>query len=326
MRYFERMGMEYGRPWEWDSISGSEHSAEEEEMVGSLSDMVNSFMEKDFEGDHHQWEQEQRHSDDDDQNEYESRNNNAARLTEVELRRLICEDRDTLKATLLAEVDKAKQGVLENSRGISCRELMTRLRTRGLDAGICKSKWQKQGWIPGGDHEYIDIIINTDDSNTRYIVELSMAGLFTIARPTIHYATLLQTVPDVYVGTVEEMKQVVKLMCKAMKVSMGCRDMKVPPWRKHEYMKAKWFGCYKRSTKSIISTTESVIAENNNCKDSHHSRIRGRSVGFEVVIVKNNLNGYVVLQSCRDEVSKTRTRLEHGLLATAFRAHQQREF
>ncbi|KAL9666807.1 hypothetical protein QQ045_001149 [Rhodiola kirilowii] len=186
---------------------------------------------------------------------------------------------------------------------------MSRLRARSLDAGLCKSRWQNQGGIPAGAYEYIDIV--TD--NTRYIVELSLADHFNIARPTSHYATLLETVPEIFIGTAEEMKQVVKLMCQGMQVSMESRDMKVPPWRKDEYMKAKWFGSYKRTTKAVVPTKESVA----------ESSCRERSVGFYVVVQNPSLSEFVKVvnsTTCRGEMSRKKTRMDYGLLAAVLQA------
>ncbi|CAM8979543.1 unnamed protein product [Rhodiola kirilowii] len=279
----------------------------------SLSDMVNSFLEKDlYEGGQAGLDDDQRDDEDGDPGENQDELAKSNWETKIELRRLMCMEK---KRSLLAEVDKAKRA-LEDSTSFSSsslsgfsRQLMSRLRARGLDAGLCKSRWQNQGGIPAGAYEYIDIV--TD--NTRYIVELSLADHFNIARPTSHYATLLETVPEIFIGTAEEMKQVVKLMCQGMKVSMGSRDMKVPPWRKYEYMKAKWFGSYKRTTKAVVPTKESVA----------ESSCRERSVGFDVVVQNPSLSGFVKVvnsTTCRGEMSRKKTRMEYGLLAAVLQA------
>lgn len=103
--------------------------------------------------------------------------------------------------------------------------------------------------FPAGDHEYIDV----NFGGSRYIVEIFLAREFEIARPTSKYRSLLNIFPEIFVGNLEELKGVVKLMCSAMKESMKKRNMHVPPWRRNGYMQAKWFGSYKRTTNHKVS-------------------------------------------------------------------------
>lgn len=123
--------------------------------------------------------------------------------------------------------------------------------------GLCKSKWEKKGHTPLCEYEYIDI----NAKGTRYLVEVSLAGEFTIARPTTYYTSLLQTFPDVFVGKPDEMKQVVKLMCNAIRKSMKSMDIHVPPWRRLTYSEAKWFGDYKRDilSQTVLKTSGNLV-------------------------------------------------------------------
>lgn len=134
---------------------------------------------------------------------------------------------------------------------------------------MCKSKWEKAGNRTSGSYEYIDVNVGV----TRYIVEVSLAGEFEIARATPCYASLLENFPRVFVGKVEELKQVVKIMNRAMKKSMKKMDIYVPPWRRLAYMEAKWFGSYYKRT-----TNE----QNNYQKSSFDSSSfsKKRNVGF----------------------------------------------
>lgn len=125
------------------------------------------------------------------------------------------------------------------------RSLMSFLRQRGYDAGLCKSRWAKTGRHPAGEYEYIDILIS---KNTRYIIEVSLESEFTIARPTKTYQTLLETIPKITVIKPNNLKKVVRLMCAAMRTSLKTKNMTISPWRKNGYMQSKWFGSYKRTT------------------------------------------------------------------------------
>ncbi|KAG6392375.1 hypothetical protein SASPL_146592 [Salvia splendens] len=219
--------------------SGSEHSAD-------LSDLVNSFFEREI--------REQRIGRDG------NRNGNQVEIDDDEfesnsqdsgfhdcLSKLFDRD-DDVGRSIYTEVEKALEFVGgENLSAEFNRRLMARLRSSGFDAGICKSKWEKSGGQPSGSYEYIDV----NAGGSRYIVEVSLAGKFTIARPTAAYTALLNEFPAIFVGRPVEMKQVVNQMSKAIRKSMESVGLNVPPWRRVSYMQAKWFSSYKRTTNEI---------------------------------------------------------------------------
>ncbi|KAJ0682114.1 hypothetical protein HanPI659440_Chr16g0643751 [Helianthus annuus] len=219
--------------------SGSEHSPE---TMMDLSDMVNSFIENgngvvniDFD------------MQVDDESSSDGTDDDMEEIKES-LRRLI-ENGDDVKRNLISKVEKANNDVVEDNRSSQSlgfkRRLMACLRDRGLDAGLCKSKWEKKGGrLLAGNHEYIDVNVK----QTRYIIIVSLLEEFEIARPTAGYASLLEILPEISVFKVEDFKEMVKIMSKAIKMSMKQKKMPVPPWRRREYVQAKWFGSYKRTT------------------------------------------------------------------------------
>ncbi|KAH7858119.1 hypothetical protein Vadar_020176 [Vaccinium darrowii] len=165
------------------------------------------------------------------------------------------DDDDGVKERIRVEVERASLDAGDGPERPGCkRRVMTLLREKGFDAGLCKSKWKQNGRVPSGSYEYVDVYIA---GGTRYIIELSLPGEFTIARPTPNYTSLLQTFPRIFVGKVGELKQIVRLMCNEIKVSMKSADMHVPPWRRHAYMQAKWFGFYKRTTNEVVGKASS---------------------------------------------------------------------
>ncbi|KAE9461625.1 hypothetical protein C3L33_06466, partial [Rhododendron williamsianum] len=163
---------------------------------------------------------------------------------------------------------------------------------------LCKSKWDRIGLFPSGSHEYMDVTV----SGTRYIIEFSLSDEFSIARATECYSSLLQLVHPIFVGKVEELKQVVRLMCNAIKVSMKSMDMHVPPWRRFGYMKAKWFGS------DFERTTGKVTVEMSSGPGSDLGR--QRSVGFGPVPL-------VFSYYCREDFA-SKVGLKVGQLAVAF--------
>ncbi|CAM8989609.1 unnamed protein product [Rhodiola kirilowii] len=292
-RRFERLAIAFAevamiKPCE---SSGSEHSPDS--SLTDLSDLVNSFLEEDdFENGYKN----------DDQDEEGNRPESDDQLgpdseTRDELRSLMCYDSDESRKMIINEVEMAMRfdGV-----NVDKRKLMTRLRERGFDVGICKSKWEKTGRIPSGEFEYMDINM----SNTRYIIELNLASQFEIARQTKGYTTLLNLFPNIYIGKVEELKRVVRIMCAAIKVSLKSADMPVAPWRRNGYMQVKWFGLYKRTTNAVSKKVRRSDAEN---------EFKSRAVGFEFDVSVSR----EIVYGCRSGFGG-KGRAKFGHLAAAF--------
>ncbi|KAI3896620.1 hypothetical protein MKW92_038912 [Papaver armeniacum] len=164
------------------------------------------------------------------------------------------------------------------------RQLMARLRHKGFNAGLCKSRWEKTDRFPAGTFEYVDVIV----SGFRYIVEVYLSGEFTIARPTNHYASLLEAFPQIFVGKPDQLKQVVKIVCGASKQSLKKNDMHIPPWRSNGYMQAKWFSSYKRTINVVTGT---VVLDYRSGK---------RSVGFDTTPAP------MKVYYCREELERRR--------------------
>ncbi|KAB2600859.1 hypothetical protein D8674_001864 [Pyrus ussuriensis x Pyrus communis] len=235
--------------------SGSEYSAAGESFA-DLSDLVKSFIERGDLG-------ESGGDRDGVRNDEESEGGDwSDSETKNSLERLFEVKGDDLKKTIADEVEVALAGIGDDksSRGFK-RRLMTHLRYKGFDAGLCKSKWVKSSLFPAGDYEFVDVNLK----GTRYVVEPSLVGQFEIARPTTRYTSLLEVFPNTFVGEVDELKKIVRLMCTAIKKSMKSVDMPMPPWRRNGYMQAKWFGSYKRTTNAVAP-----LAAANTALESNH--------------------------------------------------------
>uniref|UniRef100_A0A0D9VAW7 Plant-specific domain TIGR01615 family protein n=1 Tax=Leersia perrieri TaxID=77586 RepID=A0A0D9VAW7_9ORYZ len=129
----------------------------------------------------------------------------------------------------------------------SCiRHLLVKLlRYAGYDSAVCVSKWQGFDKIPGGDHEYIDVMMNSD-SEDRLIIDIDFRSHFEIARAVDSYGSLLNSLPVVYVGTLPRLKQFLHVMVDAAKWSLKQNSMPLPPWRSLPYLQAKWHSKYER--------------------------------------------------------------------------------
>ncbi|TKY71708.1 hypothetical protein E2542_SST00440 [Spatholobus suberectus] len=99
-----------------------------------------------------------------------------------------------------------------------------------------------------GDHNFLDVIDNTKKVEVRVIVELNFRGEFEMARGSEDYNRLVRRLPEVFVGKVERLSNLIKILCMAAKRCMKEKKMHMGPWRKHRYMQAKWLGPCERNT------------------------------------------------------------------------------
>nr|GLL43009.1 uncharacterized protein LOC109192743 [Ipomoea trifida] len=118
--------------------------------------------------------------------------------------------------------------------------LMKLLQSSGYDAAICTAKWQGYGKIPGGEHEYIDVISDQNGKSERYIIDIDFRSHFEIARAVKSYAIALDSLPAVYVGTTARLKMFLSTMVEAAKDSLKQNSMPLPPWRSLAYLETKW--------------------------------------------------------------------------------------
>ncbi|KAG5125667.1 hypothetical protein JHK82_026502 [Glycine max] len=110
------------------------------------------------------------------------------------------------------------------------------LSSLGYDSSICKSKWEKTSSCPAGEYEFIDAIVEGE----RLIVDVDFRSEFEVARSTGTYKAMLQSLPFTYVGKSERLTEIVAIVSEAAKQSLKKKGMHVPPWRKRDYMLAKW--------------------------------------------------------------------------------------
>ncbi|KAK7348386.1 hypothetical protein VNO80_22940 [Phaseolus coccineus] len=247
----------------------TEHSPEE---LTDLSDLVKSFMEREGEEEDAVgvgWD-----DGDEDLEWFDSEKREI-------LERIFGGDGDDdAKQLIRREVELALElvGENENSSPQFKPQLVSRLRDKGFDAGLCKCKWEKNRRFPGGDYEYMDV----NFAGNRYIVEISLVAEFEIARPIKQYSLLLDVFPLIFVGKLEEVKQVVRLMCSGIRSSMKSIEMYIPPWRRIGYMQAKWFSSYTRTTDEVATK-----------RTSYPLSSSSRCIGFDARPLKS--------YNCRDD-------------------------
>ncbi|KAM5588218.1 hypothetical protein ABKV19_006583 [Rosa sericea] len=135
-------------------------------------------------------------------------------------------------------------------RSCLMREVSGRLCNAGYNSAICKSKWRSSPDIPSGEHTFLDVVDNSSSrkGEVRVIIELNFRAEFEMARASDEYNTLVQRLPEIFVGKVERLQNLIKILCSAAKKCMKEKKMHMGPWRKHKYVQAKWLGACKRTT------------------------------------------------------------------------------
>ncbi|KAJ6797083.1 uncharacterized protein M6B38_313745 [Iris pallida] len=133
-------------------------------------------------------------------------------------------------------VESAAKSKAANSKDDLIKVVAESLRGLGIDACACRSRWEKTPSIPAGEYSYIDVVAGPD----RLILDIDFRSEFEIARPTKNYRSLLQSLPTVFVGKPDRLQRIVAVVSDAARVSLKKKGLHVPPWRKPEYMKAKW--------------------------------------------------------------------------------------
>lgn len=167
-----------------------------------------------------------------------------------ELAALLHSHADSMPERIIsAEVMKAMNAGKSVGDGNLKRHVMRHLRHAGFNAGICKSRWDHSGGFPGGEYEYIDVKFEGPTGIAdRIFIDVDFKAQFEIARPTAAYDALVQVLPQIFVGRADQLQWIVNVMSEAVKLSLKKRGMHLPPWRKPEYMQAKWFSSHIRTT------------------------------------------------------------------------------
>eukprot|EP00252_Welwitschia_mirabilis_P018815 TRINITY_DN420_c0_g2_i1.p1 TRINITY_DN420_c0_g2~~TRINITY_DN420_c0_g2_i1.p1 ORF type:complete len:290 (-),score=44.89 TRINITY_DN420_c0_g2_i1:412-1281(-) len=134
------------------------------------------------------------------------------------------------------------------TNGCLRRALTGRLRSKGYNAAVCRAKWDQANGYPSGEYEYIDVLEGESGKQERIIVDIDFRSQFEIARSTGDYDSVLQILPVLFVGKADRLQQIINIVCDAARQSLKKKHMHIPPWRRFEYMQAKWLSPIKRTT------------------------------------------------------------------------------
>lgn len=101
-----------------------------------------------------------------------------------------------------------------------------------------------------GEHTFVDVIDNSNHKKgeVRVIIELELRGQFEMKKGSEEYNGLVSKLPDIFVGKIDRLQTVIKLLSNAAKKCMKEKKMHLGPWRKQRYMQAKWLKVIERIT------------------------------------------------------------------------------
>ncbi|KAL8228694.1 hypothetical protein R6Q57_013594 [Mikania cordata] len=138
-------------------------------------------------------------------------------------------------------------------RSCRMRQICNRLQNSGFNSAICKSKWKSSLDIPSGEHTFLDVIDNSSPKKgeVRVIIELDLRGQFEMKKASDEYNTLVAKLPDVFVGKADRLQTVIKILSIGAKKCMREKKMHLGPWRKQQYMLAKWLRVTERNTATV---------------------------------------------------------------------------
>lgn len=251
--------------------SGSDHSAENDDDSPCLSNLLYGLLEEDAGA--------KSPPDNDSDSERDPDYHSADGIEDLLNPTVLNESTDAFRNVLLLQVSKAMEvfSFVKSNVPLLRRNVMVFLRSSGYNAAICKTKWESSGGLTAGSYEFIDVIRSDSGSrrSTRYFIDLVFAGEFEIARQTNQYESILRTLPTVFIGRSENLKQIVKVMSDAARRSLKSRGLHIPPWRKNRFIQNKWFGPYRRTVNFVPAKTFSSMPE--------AITVKCRSVGFDAV-------------------------------------------
>ncbi|XP_076915448.1 uncharacterized protein LOC143574810 [Bidens hawaiensis] len=149
---------------------------------------------------------------------------------------VVCET--ICERNLLADVAKIvdKNKICKKNDEVSRKIVTDGLRATGYTVSMCKSRWEKTSSYPAGEYEYIDVVIEGE----RLIIDIDFRAEFEIARSTKSYKAVLQTLPQIFVGKPDRLQKIINIVSDAAKQSLKKKGMPLPPWRRADYVKAKW--------------------------------------------------------------------------------------
>uniref|UniRef100_A0A0D9W050 Uncharacterized protein n=1 Tax=Leersia perrieri TaxID=77586 RepID=A0A0D9W050_9ORYZ len=185
--------------------------------------------------------------------DYSSATASAAAGDTLEALKGLVQSASVAERNLLADASRIAErcGKSYKSKTECRRAVADGLHAIGYDAAVCRSRWDKTSSYSAGEHEYIDAVVGDE---VRLIVEVDFRSEFEVARSTKAYRAALQSLPPLFVGTPDRLGQIVAVVAEAARQSLKKKGLHFPPWRKPEYMRAKWLSPHVRCADKVAAS------------------------------------------------------------------------
>uniref|UniRef100_M1BIC9 Uncharacterized protein n=3 Tax=Solanum tuberosum TaxID=4113 RepID=M1BIC9_SOLTU len=150
--------------------------------------------------------------------------------------------RDVGITNVICECSNGKVGRPSSCAKCFRRRVVEELCEKGFNASLCTSIWNHTSKMPGGRHEYIQVIASTQGRKKKVplLIELEFRDEFKLAKSCKEYSKLTTLLPQVFIGKSEHLNAIVRLMCDAAKRSTAQQRIHLAPWRKRNFMQMKW--------------------------------------------------------------------------------------
>lgn len=138
----------------------------------------------------------------------------------------------------------------------------------------------------------------------RLIVDVDFRSEFEIARSTKTYKSILQTLPYIFVGKADRLQKIISIVSEAAKQSLKKKGMHIPPWRKAEYIKAKWLSPHARDTLCRSNESNSKIEKTRplDRSDSESDQLsRGEKNSVDDTELEEGESVFVLSESSEEE-------------------------
>lgn len=92
------------------------------------------------------------------------------------------------------------------------------------------------------------------EKGERVLIDVDFRSEFEVARSTSSYKAVLQLLPFIFVGNSDRLLQIVSIASEAARQSLKKKGMHIAPWRKAEYIKAKWLSPHIRTGEATVKS------------------------------------------------------------------------
>lgn len=160
------------------------------------------------------------------------------------------------------------KGSCEEEGHLDLEKLMKSLQSMHFSVKLIGlNKEHKPGYYAHLTHPFILCFGKTEDGPrglpytcpTPCILDPFFKAQFDVPHPSATYATLMEAVPDMYLGSYSRLENLVHLLCQEMHKSFQSVQCALPPWRTLKSMLSRWVHPIENITlddrKAIVGST-----------------------------------------------------------------------